>query len=342
MDKLEQYLDQVCRRVGGLRSLRQHIRQELREHLRDAVAEHRAAGMSEEEALARALEDFGGPEEVRSELEEAHGHRLMAVVIDKAMQWKEKTMKARWLWTTWAHFVLIGVIATEMFFITFAAIYLMPRIKMFIREGWIAIDDFGAALAWVPPFFVFQDWLANNTAWLLLGAVVLWGLFEWRVRSENKSLMRLAAFGTTALVLMAFVTLTGAALVLPVAAGLPAMNARDPEPVVRRQLASVDTSIAELEAAVAKKDWDASWVHANRASTALFRIKRTGASVPALAAMHEQSKVDDARAQLDIAIKAVMEAEQAIRDKDPVQSESAMKKFHEAYGQLQGAAKPAK
>ncbi len=96
MDKLEQYLDQVCRSIGGPRSLRQHVRQELREHLRDAAAEHRAAGLSEDEALDRALADFGGPEQVRSELEATHGHRLLPVVIDKAMQWKEQTMKAKW------------------------------------------------------------------------------------------------------------------------------------------------------------------------------------------------------------------------------------------------------
>ena len=84
MDKLEHYLDQVCRRIGGPRSLRQHLRQELREHLLDAAAEHRAAGLPEEQALARALEDFGGPQQVRLELEATHGHRLMAVVIDKA------------------------------------------------------------------------------------------------------------------------------------------------------------------------------------------------------------------------------------------------------------------
>ena len=35
MDKLEQYLDQVCRGIGGGRALRQHLREELREHLRE-------------------------------------------------------------------------------------------------------------------------------------------------------------------------------------------------------------------------------------------------------------------------------------------------------------------
>src|SRR6266478_9917627 len=119
MDKLEQYLDQVCRGIGGPRSLRQHVRQELREHLRDAVAEHKAAGLPEERALDRALEDFGGPEDVKSELEATHGHRLMPVVIDKAMQWKEMTMKAKWLWMSWAYLALGLVIALEAFFITF-------------------------------------------------------------------------------------------------------------------------------------------------------------------------------------------------------------------------------
>src|ERR1700736_916087 len=135
MDKLEQYLDQVCPGIGGPKPLRQHVRQELREHLLDAVAEHKAAGMSEEKALERALEDFGGPDQVRSELEATHGHRLMPVVIDKAMQWKEKTMKAKWLWTTWAYLALVAVIALEVFSITLAVIALVPRFEKLMHDG---------------------------------------------------------------------------------------------------------------------------------------------------------------------------------------------------------------
>ncbi len=55
MDRIDRYVEQVCRTIGGPRALRQHVRQELREHLLDAVAGHRAAGLSEEEAVARAL-----------------------------------------------------------------------------------------------------------------------------------------------------------------------------------------------------------------------------------------------------------------------------------------------
>src|SRR5437660_6852286 len=137
MDKLEHYLDQVCRSIGGPRSLRQHIRQELGEHLRDAVAEHRVAGMSEPEAIDRALADFGGPDQVRAELEATHGHRLLPVVIDKAMQWKEKTMKARWLWASWAHVVLAIVIALEVLTLTLANVFLVPRFQKLTQDGLI-------------------------------------------------------------------------------------------------------------------------------------------------------------------------------------------------------------
>ena len=95
MTKLDQYLDEVCRGVGGPRALRLHLRQELREHLLDAAAEHRAAGMTGEQAIDRAIEDFGGPAQLRSELEATHGHRAMAFVIDTALEWKERTMKAK-------------------------------------------------------------------------------------------------------------------------------------------------------------------------------------------------------------------------------------------------------
>src|SRR5438874_12916690 len=130
MDKLEHYLDQVCRSIGGPRPLRQHVRLELREHLRDAAAEYKAAGLSEEAALDKALEDFGGPEQLRSELEATHGHRLLPVVIDKAMQWKEMTMRAKWLWATWAYVALAAVIAVGVLWITFANVFLVPKFQV--------------------------------------------------------------------------------------------------------------------------------------------------------------------------------------------------------------------
>src|SRR6187431_1839320 len=135
MDKIDLYLDQVCRGIAGPRSLRQHIRQELREHLLDAVAVHRAAGLSEEQAIARALDDFGGPEEVRGEMETLHGHRLLTTVVDKSLEWKEKTMKARWLWTTLAHLTLATLIILDSFFIAWIMIFLVPSYIKVHEDG---------------------------------------------------------------------------------------------------------------------------------------------------------------------------------------------------------------
>jgi hypothetical protein len=135
MNELERYLDQVCHGIAGPRSLRQHIRQELREHLLDAAERYQAAGLSQEQAIARALDDFGGPEQVRAELEATHGHRLMGVIVDKAMQWKERTMKAKWLWTMWAHVALLLVIVAEMAFLAMAVVFVVPKIRHMAADG---------------------------------------------------------------------------------------------------------------------------------------------------------------------------------------------------------------
>src|SRR5262249_16941514 len=153
MDKLERSLDQVCRSIGGPKALRQHVRQELREHLLDAVAQHKAAGMPEQEALERALQEFGKPEQVRSELEATHGHRMMAVVIDRAMQWKEMTMRAKWLWTSWAYLAVVLLIALELLSIMFNVVYLIPKFQKLRRDGIIdpAIDE-EQGIAWMARF----------------------------------------------------------------------------------------------------------------------------------------------------------------------------------------------
>src|SRR5207302_3385040 len=193
---LEHYLDQVCRGIGGPRALRQHVRQELREHLRDAAAEYKAAGLSEEAALDRALEDFGGPEEVRLGLEATHGHRLLPVVIDKAMQWKEMTMRAKWLWSTWAYLAAAGLVLLELFFIAFTVIYFVPKMQKIKRDG---IFDLNTAtrdspvISWMFSFLNGVQTAWQNFLWWVIALAMAWGLFEWRVRSENKPLMRHAA-----------------------------------------------------------------------------------------------------------------------------------------------------
>src|SRR5262249_23264926 len=162
----------------------QHVRQELREHLLDAVAQHRAAGMSEEASLDRALEEFGKPEDVRSELEATHGQRMIAVLIDKAMQWKERTMRAKWMGVSWAHLTLAVVIALEVLLIWFNVMYIIPRFQKLLRDGMIdasGLEEQG--VLWMANFLDHLKYVGGGyTTWLLLLAIAAIALFEWRVK----------------------------------------------------------------------------------------------------------------------------------------------------------------
>jgi hypothetical protein len=347
MDKLEHYLDQVCRSVGGPRSLRQHIRQELREHLRDAMAEHKAAGLSEEQALDRALGEFGKPEDVRSELEATHGHRLMAVVIDKAMQWKETTMRAKWLWASWAHLALALVIVLELLFITFTVVFIIPKFQMLLREGLLDPEILNKeGVSWMPWFLVTLKAVAGRyTTWLLLGAAVAWGLFEWRVQSENKPLIRLSMLGTTAAALIVVVALTAGALVVSFCLSMPETG-RLARPFALDQISRIDASMRALAQAKAKKDWEAMQDQAERASRAIAALATAAPAVPALAkrsepstVAKEQEAIDEMRANVKTASEDLAVAQHAIRDKDTGALETALRKFHQSYVPVQTAAK---
>jgi hypothetical protein len=329
MDNLEHYLDRVCRGIGGPRSLRQHIRQELREHLRDAAAEYRAAGLSEEDALARALEDFGGPEEVGSELAATHGQRLMAVVIDKAMQWKERTMRVRWLWTTWAYLAVVGVIALDLFFLVFSGMMFLPKLKKIQSEGWLELDE-AMRLPLMQRLSSFLDGLVELGRYavlMILMVVIGWGLFEWRVRSENKPFMRLAALGTSAMGLTVVVAIAAGALVLPFLVGFPGV-VRLARPVAMEQVGNIDMSVKILQQAAEKKDFAVMQEQVNQASQVLDRLAE---SVLALARHRGQPAVEELRAKLTSSKDDLAEAQQAIRAKDAAGVEAALQKFRKDY-----------
>lgn len=338
MDKLEHYLDQVCRNIGGPRSLRQHIRQELRGHLLDAAAQHKTAGLSEEAALDRALEDFGGPEQVRSELEATHGHRLLPVVIDKAMQWKERTMRAKWLWTTWAHLAVAGVVVVQIVFFTFSQMFYVPKLRKIQREGWLAVDDsIAPTMAWLDSWLRGLEWVANHVVWCGLAVIGLWGLFEWRVRSENKSFMRLSALGTVALALMVAAGMVLSALVIPFELGMPGVVSIA-EPGAREQMDRLDAAVASIEQLKAKNDWETIHEQADRASRACKHLTQVAGSI-APPRRPGQPTVADLQAHLRTATQSLWEVRQAAAAKDADALKAALKKFHEAYEPVQAAAK---
>ena len=339
MDKLEHYLDRVCRSIGGPRSMREHVRQELREHLRDAAAEHQAAGLSAEAALDRALADFGGPEQVRQELEATHGHRLMPVVIDKAMQWKERTMKAKWLWVTWAYLALGVLIVLEVLLITFNVIFIIPKYHKLMHDGMIdtaGLED--AGLTWLLSFLHELEYFGGHYAtWMLLGAIAAVALFEWRVRSEHKPFIRLAALGTVAVGLMVVIVVMVASLVIPVGVGLPAMG-RISRPWAVEQTVSADAALTAIQQEEAKKDWAAMAEHASQLRGALDRLS-VGPAMRSLSRSSPQDNLGELRDHLRLALQAAGEIQLAIRDHDAGRLESALGECRKALEPIREAAK---
>jgi hypothetical protein len=341
MDKLEHYLDQVCRSIGGPKALRQHVRQELREHLLDAVAEHKAAGLSEEAALDKALDEFGKPEEVRGELEATHGHRLLPVVIDKAMQWKELTMKAKWLWTTWAYLAVVLLIALELLFICFNVVFLIPKYEKLSHSRILdpAIDE-EMGIGWMRRFLAGLSYTTGHyMAYILLAAAALWGLFEWRVKSENKAFIRLAILGTAAVGLLVVVILTAGSQTVSFYLGVASVG-RLARPYAEEQIAQVDTETNAVEQALAKKDWEAMQDHATRAARALDNLSKAAPAIPTLLSWKSPTTTaDELRADVQEAGEHLKEALLAIKDKDAERLAAALKKFHKAFEPVQEAAK---
>ena len=267
-----------------------------------------------------------------------HGHRVIGVVIDKAIQWKERTMKAKWLWMTWAYLAVVLLIALELFFILFNLLFLLPKYQKLRHDGIIdpAMDE-KLGVGWMTRFLAGLGTVAYYTVYLLLAAIAAWGLFEWRVKSENKSFIRFAVLGTVAVALMVVVMLTTSSQMIQFYGEVPAMG-RLARPWNLEQVSTIDASISSLEQALAKKDWEAMREPAEQASNALSRLW-LGPLSRSVASGNEPMTVEDLLAHLGAARFSLQEAQQAIRDKDAERLEAALKKFHKAFEPVQEAAK---
>ena len=143
-------------------------------------------------------------------------------------------------------------------------------------------------------------------SWFLLAGLGLWCLFEWRVRGENKSAMRLTVFGTLAVVLTIGSVVIASAIDIPFMIGMPEM-ARISVPAAIEQLAIVDASIHQLDEALKSKDWPAMSAPADRAVNAIAHIgPRTGRQCGER--RHEIDHLDELRRQVHIAQVAAADA----------------------------------
>ncbi|HZU34984.1 MAG TPA: hypothetical protein VFA18_03705, partial [Gemmataceae bacterium] len=169
-------------------------------------------------------------------------------------------------------------------------------------------------------------------------AVVAVVLFEWRVRSENKSLIRGASLGTVAAALTAAAALTGASLVIPYMVAAPA-SGRIARPFALDQIASIETSVRAIEQALPKRDWTTMQEQAHQAAQAVDRLASAAPAVGALTRRYEPPTLTDLRAELKSASESLAAVRQASLDKDTEHIQASLKQFHAQFGPIVEAAR---
>ena len=247
-------------------------------------------------------------------------------------------MKAKWLWTTWTHLALVGILALQAVFMLWVMVKIMPAYAKYSQEKWLMESDAPGILSWTQGFLQYMVGVSNLIVhyWFLWVVVlaVLWGLFEWRTRGENKPLMRLSALATAAMAFMIPVALTALALIVQLALALPAKYTRNPEPDVRRRYESMNQAVAALDDAMTKHDWNAIQQQSNRLRFSIGELARVGSAAPVLLVLENQPKIDHLRTQLKSAEDTLQESHDAIEKKDMSQLEGVMGRFREAYNQV--------
>jgi len=225
----------------------------------------------------------------------------------------------------------------DSFFIAWIMIFLVPSYIKVHEDGLLeaANTDVQAYVDRADAMLMTFVRAANNLSsywplWTLL-LIVVWGLFEWRVHNENKSLMRLSALGLAALVLTISAGLTGASLLVPYVVALPTLYAQSPEPIVRDDTAAIAAALERLEKSVAARDWTEGELDLSEAWSAINDLANRGAAAPALLSRAEQPKIDQLRVALQSASQSMNDIQTAIRAKDPERVSATLKTFRDTY-----------
>jgi hypothetical protein len=250
-------------------------------------------------------------------------------------------MRAKWLWITWAYLGLTAVIALEALFITFNVIYIIPKFQRLMHDGMIdsvALDEQG--VLWMVHILLEVKRIGGQyTLWLILVPAVLWGLFEWRVRSEHKPFMRLAALGTTAMALMFVVILTTASMLIMFCLAMPALSVIA-RPWAMERVVSIDNAIDAFEKAQAIKDWPAMKEHAEKAIQGSIQLG--SGPVVSIAPRNDSGKAENLRRHVSSVQIILSDLRFAAVERDEQKIESSLRQFRKAFEPVRAAAKNAK
>jgi hypothetical protein len=289
-EAIDGYLDRACGSLGLSAGLREHIRDELRAHLLDAVEGHMAHGLSRPEAVSRAIEEIGDPAEVAAGLKGVYGRHVVRLLIEKAMEWKERTMKSSWKWSFVAHLMLAIVLVAEVLFILGASSYIFPLVAAEYESLDLELPAYCQTTLSVVRWFFWQQGLP------LLGVCLLaLALFEWRYRGDEKPLVRLALGGTVAVALMALVWAVAISMSVPHVQLYFQRNDERAAAVALREAVAAETAYGEIRRAMAAGRPDEASAAARRLRTSLAEIERSRGGILGLAALERASELGHLR-----------------------------------------------
>jgi hypothetical protein len=257
MNEIEEFVGRLCRSLHVENALKEHIREELREHLSEAIECHVREGLPHEEAVRRAIEEFGSAEMIGHELNSIHRGSLLSFLMQKAVSWREQTMKTEWKWNFVALTALVLTMTIQVLLAFACVVFVFPMVAYaFDLREWqlpaISKASFTMARAvdsyWFVTLLVPAGWIA----------------FEVLYKKEAKPNIRLAAFALACVAATVFFAVTSVGALVPAVHALAPRATLTPSSalgirsaaVLKRKLAEADALVLELSAACDKSQWD--------------------------------------------------------------------------------------
>jgi len=135
-------------------------------------------------------------------------------------------MTAKRAWTIWTHFGLALLVAAEAIFVVLAMTFVMPKCMRVVVDADLDHRGINALMPCANEFLGVVHLVINEAMWWVIPLAITWGLFEWRVRGEKKTRIRLSVMGATALALLAVVGMSSAVMAIPTTIAAERLNAR--------------------------------------------------------------------------------------------------------------------
>ena len=221
------------------------------------------------------IEDLGEPEMIREGLQSVYGQSVTSFFIDKAMEWKERTMKTEWKWIFAAQFGLALTIVLTVFFIGSAFVFIVPSVEKFHADVGIRFPDYLISTVSILRHISWAWWI-----WLIVLAGVL-GLFEWKCKSENKALIRTVIGVGASLALIVAAFWVSVALAIAFVQLKNTVNRPQAESVVVQRINDADQSYKQLEQSIEDDDLQSADMSAKELRNA-YRILRDMSAAPVL------------------------------------------------------------